>query len=275
MLDISPFVQEFRQDTLGGDRTSQITIPPGTRLCGDIRCRQPIVATATALISELPTALNLDLAASIIAPDGARLEANALVGQLSGDAIHLLALERTLLNALQILCGIATETARWVDALPANITLLDTRKTHPLLRTWERLAVRSGGGRNHRYNLADTVLIKDNHLIAGDGVATAVGNAVAAAGHSCRILCEVESLDQAKEAVAAGVHGLLIDNVAPSQWPDYWDSLPERISLEFSGGITFDTLETIPAPPRRIWISTSKIVLGANAVDLGLDIRHA
>lgn len=272
MLDLEPFIGEFRMDTLGGDRTSACTIAADAAVRAKIVAREPMVVAAASLIANLPAALQLAIEPSLLVSDGQRLNRGEALGELNGSARDLLAIERTLLNGLQILCGIASETARWVDALPANVTLLDTRKTHPALRVWERLAVRAGGGANHRFNLADTVLIKDNHLAIGGGVKACVENAVRHAGSGVKIICEVENIADAELAVAAGAHGLLVDNAPVKSWPDYWSRTPAAISLEFSGGVEFMHLAQIPTPPRPIAISTSKTVFAARAVDIGLDI---
>lgn len=272
MFDLEPFIREFRLDTLGGDRTSACTIPAQATMRAIIVAREPLVVTATTLIAALPQALHLNIETSLLVTDGQRLNPGDTLAQLNGSARDILALERTLLNGLQILCGIASETARWVKALPANVTLLDTRKTHPGLRMWERLAVQAGGGANHRFNLADTVLIKDNHLAIGGGVKTAVENAVKLAGSGVKIICEVENLKDAETAIAAGANGLLVDNVPVDLWPAYWQKTPATVSLEFSGGIDFEHLAKIPAPPRSIAISTSKTIFAARAVDISLDV---
>jgi nicotinate-nucleotide pyrophosphorylase (carboxylating) len=271
LADLDPFLREFRMDTAGGDRTTAALGLHDQRGAALLRARQPLTPAGLALIEALPTALHLDLVGDVRAADGKAVPAGATLARLQGALPDLLALERTLLNALQWLSGIATETAAWVAALPAGVTLLDTRKTHPGLRAWERLAFRAGGGCNHRFNLADAIMLKDNHIAAVGSAQRAVELAVAACPPGVRVTCEVESIEEALAAVAAGAGALLIDNEPPAHWPLYWDALPAHVNLEFSGGVVRDTLAAIPQPPRPIWISSSRPVMAAQAVDIGLD----
>lgn len=268
--DASVFIDELLHDLAGGDRTTDAVLPPDATLTAELRARQPLVPCGLVLAERLIRALSLDVRCEWRTSDGVPLKQPTTLGTLTGCARDILALERTLLNALQHLSAIATETHRWVRQLPENVVLLDTRKTTAGLRAWQRYAVRCGGGRNHRYNLADTIMIKDNHIRAVGDLETCVRRA-AEHRHPVRIICEVESLTAARVAVSAGAHGLLIDNVAPDGWPAYWDALPDDVTLEFSGGLTFDDLPAIPTPPRTIWISTSRTVIGAPPVDIGLD----
>lgn len=269
--DLRPFIEEFRADTAGGDRTTAALALTNDRGAAVLRLREDGVPAGLALIEGLPEALGLDLDASRLAEDGVRQSAGAVLGRLRGALPDLLALERTLLNGLQWLSGIATETRHWVDALPPGVILLDTRKTHPGLRAWERLAFRAGGGTNHRFNLADAIMLKDNHIAAVGDVGEAVRRAVAACPPGVLVTCEVESLVQAEAAVAAGAGALLVDNEPPEHWPRYWGALPDHVRLEFSGGVVRETLPLIPRPPRTIWISSSRTVFAARSIDIGLD----
>lgn len=271
-IDLDIFVEEFRTDLAGGDRTSTALGLEGRRLEGLVVAREPLVVAGSELCQALPERLGLDIHVECKLADGARAEAGTGLARLTGDAAHILALERTLLNALTRLCSIATETRRWVDALPDHVELLDTRKTTPGLRRWERIAFAAGGGTNHRFSLADAIMIKDNHIAAVGSLREAVRRAVEAAPPGVRIACEVENLEQADKALLVGATALLVDNAPPETWPEYWQRVPENVPLEFSGGIGFDTLARIPAPPRRIWISASRPVFAPPAVDLGFDI---
>lgn len=269
--DLDPFLREFRMDTTGGDRTTAALGLADRRGAATLRAREPMTPAGLGLITALPQALGLDLTGVAAAQDGVAVDRGAPLGRLEGSLPDLLAVERTLLNALQWLSGIATETAAWVAALPAGVTLLDTRKTHPGLRAWERLAFRAGGGANHRFNLADAIMIKDNHIAAVGSAAEAVRRAAAACPPGVLVTCEVESLPEAQAAVAAGAGALLIDNEPPERWSRYWEDLPPHVRLEFSGGVVRDTLSAIPKPPRPVWISSSRPVMAARAVDIGLD----
>ncbi len=271
LADLDPFLREFRMDTAGGDRTTAALRLEGQRGTAVLRARQPMVPAGLSLIEALPKALHLDLVGDLHGTDGVAVAQGAALAHIEGALPDLLALERTLLNALQWLSGIATETAAWVSALPAGVTLLDTRKTHPGLRAWERLAFRAGGGCNHRFNLADAIMLKDNHIAAVGSVGKAVELAMAVCPPGVRVTCEVESLEDAIAAVKAGAGALLIDNEPPVRWPLYWDALPAHVNLEFSGGVVRDTLAAIPPPPRPVWISSSRPVMAAQAADIGLD----
>ncbi len=265
------FVNEYRADIGTGDATSLATISADARMSGHLRFRHDGVLTAIELLPGLIRALDLDLETEIYCKNGEVVTTGQPIAAIGGNARHLLGLERTLLNGLQILCGIATETRRWVSELPDRIRILDTRKTHPGLRAWERRAVADGGGCNHRYNLAAAIMIKDNHLAMHQNVGAAV-IAAKNAFPGLYLICEVESLDAAEQAIDAGATHLLIDNQIIADWPKFWNAISDDITLEFSGGIRFDVISSIPEPPRTIYISTSQTVLSAAPLDIGLDI---
>lgn len=271
MLDA--LIAEYYSDAGSGDRTTTALGLAGRQIEAALVAREDAVAACSDLAAALPAALGLDVAATDLCADGEALAPGALVARLHGNAAQILALERTLLNALQLLLGIARETRRWVSALPPGVRLLDTRKTHPGLRGLERRAVRAGGGYNHRFNLADAIMIKDNHIALVGAVGEAVRRAVALAPPGVRVQCEVESLAAAQEAVAAGAEALLVDNEPIEEWPLYWDTLPAHVVLEFSGGITFSDLARIPPPPRPVFVSSSQTVMAARPADIGLDIE--
>jgi len=271
-LDLTPFIRAFETDLAGGDRTTR-SLELGTRQArAAIIARQSGVMAGATLIASLCRQLQLPLTGTAQHPDGAQIEAGVQLGTLEGDAAAMLAVERTLLNGLQLLAGIATETARWRAKLPANVVLTDTRKTHAGLRAWEKAAFRAGGGVNHRFSLADVIMLKDNHLALAGGVTQAVASARRHAGPGCGVLCEVESLQAARDALDAGATGLLVDNVAPAQWPTYWALVAQHHTLEFSGGIIYDDLDRIPTPPRPIFVSSSQPIFAAPTLDIALEV---
>lgn len=176
--------------------------------------------------------------------EGERFPTGARLGEASGPVSSLLRAERVALNFLQRLSGISTVTARFVERTAGlGTTILDTRKTTPLWRDLEKHAVRTGGGRNHRFSLSDGVLIKENGIRAAGGIAAAVAAARRAAHHLVRVEVEVESLGEAEEAVAAGADALLLDNMPPAQVREAVDRFGSRVLLEASGGIRLDTVE--------------------------------
>jgi len=176
--------------------------------------------------------------------EGTRFSAGARLGEASGPKSSLLRAERVALNFLQRLSGISTATARFVERVAEHGTrILDTRKTTPLWRDLEKYAVRTGGGRNHRFSLSDGILVKENGIRAAGGIAEAVAEARRAAHHLIRVEVEVESLEEAESAVAAGADALLLDNMSPAQVREAVVRFGGKVLLEASGGIGLDTVE--------------------------------
>jgi nicotinate-nucleotide pyrophosphorylase (carboxylating) len=203
-------------------------------------------------------------------PDGARIEAGAEAAKIVGPLGSILTAERTALNFLQRLSGIATLTRRYADALAPfpGVTLLDTRKTTPGLRSLERAAVRAGGGHNHRAGLWDAILIKDNHVAAAGGVSAAVGRARAA---GMPIEVEVESLDQLREALASGADTVLLDNMPPELMREAVELTAGRAKLEASGGMTLEgAVAAAKAGVDRV--SVGALTHSAPALDLSLEV---
>lgn len=269
---LDPFLAQFYEDYPGYDRTT-FALGIRGRGQGEIVTRAAGVISGVELCALLPRALSLTVEADVLVQSGARIEAGTRVAILRGEISHLLALERTLLNALMVLSGVATATRRFVNQLPPGVRLLDTRKTIPGLTQWVKKAVRDGGGYTHRYSLADQILIKDNHIAALGSLKKAVALALNRATPGVRVICEVRTLKEAEEAHRAGVQALLIDNVPPEQWPKFWERLPPSVELEFSGGIREENLRLIPRPPRPIWISTSAFIMSAQALDLAFELK--
>ena len=203
--------------------------------------------------------------------DGERVEKGALLAVISGPARALVTAERTALNIVQHLSGIATETARYVAAIAGTrAIMIDTRKTTPGLRMLEKHAVVCGGGRNHRLGLDSGVLLKDNHIAVCGSIAAAVQRARVAVPVLTRIEVECDRLDQVEEAVAAGVDMILLDNMAPEQLRAAVALVAGRVPLEASGGVRYETVRAI-AETGVDFISSSKITQSAPAVDIGLD----
>jgi nicotinate-nucleotide pyrophosphorylase (carboxylating) len=259
----------------GGDLTSEGTIPEGTR------ARGAFVARAAGTVAGLPVALHalgrLDPGVRVErrAGDGDRVAAGAVLARVEGDARALLAAERTALNFLGHLSGIATETARIADAIAgtgARVTC--TRKTTPGLRTLEKYAVRIGGGMNHRTGLDDGILIKDNHRRIAGGVEAAVRGARARAGHMVRIELEVDTLDELDEGLALGVDAFLLDNMSLEELGEAVRRVAGRAVLEASGGITPERAPEIARTGVDL-LSVGWLTHSAPSLDVALDLALA
>jgi nicotinate-nucleotide pyrophosphorylase (carboxylating) len=206
--------------------------------------------------------------------DGARLKRGSNILYLSGHARALLAAERVALNFMQRLSGIATLTARYVDAVKGtHAKILDTRKTTPGWRLLEKYAVRAGGGTNHRLNLSAAVLIKDNHLAAVDGdVGLAVRRARDLAPAGTKVEVECDSYEQVGAAVEAGADIIMFDNMAPDEMARCVELVRGRATTEASGGVSLETVRAI-AQAGVDWISVGALTHSAPALDLALDFE--
>lgn len=205
--------------------------------------------------------------------DGSRLAPGETIAIIEGDARAMLSAERTALNFLMHLSGVASLTANYADAIvhtPAKIVC--TRKTIPGLRALEKYAVRCGGGANHRFGLDDAILIKDNHVAVAGGVAIALEAARAYAGHLVAIEVEVDTLDQLREAIEAGADAVLLDNMTPETLREAVAINEGRAVLEASGNVDLDTVAAIAESGVQL-ISTSKITIAAPSLDVGLDME--
>jgi nicotinate-nucleotide pyrophosphorylase (carboxylating) len=258
---------------LGGDLTSEATVPSGTRAEG------ALVARAPGIVAGLDAALDafrqLDSAAScdVLVRDGAFVSAGTTLARVRCDARALLAAERTALNLLCHLSGIATATARYVAAAGDRATITETRKTLPGLRALQKYAVRAGGGANHRFRLDDAILIKDNHVALAGGVARALDGAHARAGHLVKIEIEVDTLAQLDEVLAhpRGAHVVLLDNFTLVDLEEAVRRARGRVLLEASGGVSLDRVGAIAATGVNV-ISVGALTHSAIALDIALDI---
>jgi nicotinate-nucleotide pyrophosphorylase (carboxylating) len=250
----------------------------------DQQGRAVIIAKAPGVLAGLPVAeavfhaLDASLAFEAAAADGARLSPGQVVARIDGALNPILRGERAALNFLQRLSGVATATARLIEALEGLPTrLLDTRKTTPGLRALEKYAVRVGGGHSHRFNLADGILIKDNHLAAlksrGQGIAEAVRLARLGSPHTLRVEIEVTSVDQALEALAAGAEVLLLDNMDLEDMRRVAGVARGRALTEASGGITLENVRAV-AETGVDFISVGAITHSAPALDMSLEVEE-
>ncbi|QOD13340.1 carboxylating nicotinate-nucleotide diphosphorylase [Psychrobacter sp. 28M-43] len=270
---LKPLVENALTEDLGrrGDVTSQATIPADMQAQLQIKARQAGVICGIDL-ARLSFAL-VDAQIEFIAQvqDGETVEAGAVLATVKGNARHLLTAERTALNFMTHLSGIATATRQIVDSVaqyPAQITC--TRKTIPGLRIVQKYAVRCGGGRNHRLGLDDAILIKDNHIaIAGD-IKTAIQQAQKFAGHLIPIEVEVDTLEQLEQALDAGVSLVLLDNMSPETLSQAVAMCKGRAKTEASGGITPETVQAA-ASTGVDFIAMGYLTHSTTALDIGLD----
>ncbi|HVJ72154.1 MAG TPA: carboxylating nicotinate-nucleotide diphosphorylase [Sphingomicrobium sp.] len=271
-FDLDDFVRRVLAEDLGagGDVTSNATISAEARFRATMNCREPIVVAGLDIAIAFFRALDPDVAIEKLANDGEAVAAGTVLLRLDGKARSMLTAERSALNTLQHLSGIATVTRQYVDRIAGTgAILLDTRKTIPGLRALEKYAARMGGARNHRMRLDDGLLIKDNHVGVAGGVAQAV-NAAKAYGSGLTIQVEVDRIDQIEPALAAGAERLLLDNMKPDILREAVALVAGRVPLEASGGVNLDTIRAI-AETGVNYISVGRITQSAPAVDIGLD----
>ena len=271
-FDLAQFVQLVLAEDLGsgGDVTSKVTIAEDARFTAAMNARQQLVLAGLEIAAAFFRALDGHVEIELLADDGDRVEHGATLMRLSGNAQAMLAAERSALNTLQHLCGIATLTRQYVDAIAGTGTvLLDTRKTIPGLRVLEKYASRMGGAQNHRMRLDDGLLIKDNHVAVCGGVAEAVRRAKAA-NTGLQVQVEVDRIDQIEPALSAGADRLLLDNMDPAHLREAVRLVGGRVPLEASGGVTLETIRFL-AETGVDYISVGRITQSAPAVDIGLD----
>lgn len=271
-FDLRDFVQRVLAEDLGtgGDVTSKATIGAEQRFVAEMNCREPIVVAGIHLAIAFFGALDREVRIEQRVQDGDKVEAGTVLLKLEGNARSMLAAERSALNTLQHLSGIATLTRRYVDTIDGTgAVLLDTRKTIPGLRLLEKYAARMGGAQNHRMRMDDGLLIKDNHVgVAGD-VAEAVRRAKAY-DSGLQIQVEVDRIAQIEPALEAGAQRFLLDNMKPDTLREAVALVAGRVPLEASGGVNLDTIRAI-AETGVNYISVGRITQSAPAVDIGLD----
>jgi nicotinate-nucleotide pyrophosphorylase (carboxylating) len=271
-FDLEDFVRRTLAEDLGsgGDITSKATIAGDARFTAEMRTRQHIVVAGLDIAAAFFQALDGQVGIELPVRDGDKIEAGTTLMRLDGSARSMLTAERSALNSLQHLSGIATLTRTYVDAIAGTgAILLDTRKTIPGLRVLEKYAARMGGAQNHRLRLDDGVLIKDNHVAVCGGVAEAVRRAKAAST-GFQVQVEVDRIDQIEPALAAGADRLLLDNMDPARLREAVKLVAGRVPLEASGGVTLETIRAI-ADTGVDYISVGRITQSAPAVDIGLD----
>ncbi len=259
------------EDLGWGDVTTEGTVDPQLRGRGVILAKSDCVIAGLDIAAEAFRQLDPAVVFTKNVEDGQRCAAGTSVAEVRGSAAAMLTAERTALNFLQRLSGIASVTRRFVDATGGAITVLDTRKTTPTLRALEKYAVRAGGGSNHRSGLDDGILIKDNHIRLGGGVAEVLRK-MKAARHEMPIEIEAQSLDQVDQAIVAGAHVILLDNLSIDEIQTAVRRIGGRAKVEISGGVT---LERIPELARTgaDYVSVGALTHSAPAVDLSFELE--
>ena len=275
-FDLDAFVRATLAEDLGPtgtDVTSQSVIPADVRFEGTMDSRDAIVVAglpiSVAFFSSLDPAMEIDL----LVEEGQQVAAGTDLMRLRGNARAMLTAERSALNTVQHLSGIATLTRQYVDAISGTgCTLLDTRKTIPGLRVLEKYATRMGGATNHRMGLWDAAMIKDNHVAVAGGVAEAVSRAREAGVE--RIILEVDSIAQIEPGLAAGASHLLLDNMDADTLRTAVALIAGRVPTEASGGVTLDSIRA-KAETGVTYISVGRLTQSAPAADIGLDFAQA
>jgi nicotinate-nucleotide pyrophosphorylase (carboxylating) len=256
---------------LSGDITTNATIAPDARSEALLAARKPGVVSGLALAKVAFRELDPGCTFTIEVDDGKPVVTESTIARISGNARAILSAERVALNFMGRMCGIASLTRHYVDAVAGTgAKIVDTRKTTPGLRVFEKYAVRCGGGHNHRFGLFDAVLIKDNHIVAAGGVAAAVEAAKAAAGHMTKIEVEVDTLEQLEIVMREKVDCVLLDNMRPAELREAVKIVGGRCLTEASGGVNLDTVREVASTGVDL-ISVGALTHSAPVLDLGLD----
>jgi len=274
-FDLDAFVRATLDEDLGlglpgggHDVTSESVIPADARFSGVMDSRDAITVAGLPIAEAFFRALDPAMQIEVLVEEGAQVPAGTDLMRLTGNARAMLTAERSALNTVQHLSGIATMTRTYVDAMQGHATLLDTRKTIPGLRHLEKYATRMGGAKNHRMGLWDAAMIKDNHVLVAGGVAEAVRRAKDAGVKD--VICEVDHLDQIEPALAAGASHLLLDNMDVPTLREAVALIAGRVPSEASGGVRLDTIGAIAATGMT-YVSVGRLTQSAPAADIGLD----
>jgi len=271
---VRKLIEEALSEDIGpGDITSEAVIPEEASATAEIIAKQDLVLAGILLIREAFRKLDPWVQFTPLAHDGSTVQSGSIIAQVQGKTRALLAGERVALNLLQHLSGIATHTARFVEVLKGSrAEILDTRKTLPGLRALEKYAVRMGGGRNHRFGLYDGVLIKDNHIAAAGGIIKAMAGVRKKVHPLLKIEVEVKTLDEVREAMAAGATMLLLDNMPPNLMKQAVSIVSGRVLVEASGNVTLDTVKAI-GETGVDFISSGSLTHSAPAADISMKIK--
>ena len=275
LLLIDPTIRAALAEDFGraGDITSQATIPAGTQARAVMAARQAGVVSGVRVAARVFELVDPTLNIAMLASDGDALVPGTLILRVTGDARAILAAERVALNFAGRMSGIASLTALYAQQIAhTKAKICCTRKTTPLLRLFEKHAVRCGGGMNHRFGLDDAILIKDNHIAVAGGIRPALRAAKAAAGHLVKIEIEVDTLDQLRDVIAEGADIVLLDNMAPPMLREAVALVGGRMRTEASGGINLQSVKAVAETGVDL-ISSGALTHSAPVLDLGLDIE--
>ena len=255
-----------------GDLTSRVILKKGQRGAAKFVARQAGRLSGLSAIQATFAACDLTHVLELHKSDGDAVAPGDLIAMVEGDAAAILEAERTALNFLSHLSGVATATAKFVDAVKhTKAKICDTRKTTPGLRALEKYAVACGGGVNHRFGLDDAILIKDNHIAMAGGILPAIAAARAAIGHMIKIEVEVDTLDQLRAILDQKIDAVLLDNMKPDQLREAVILIASRFTTEASGGVNLETVRAIAESGVDL-ISVGWITHSAPILDIGLDI---
>ena len=273
LLSLDPLIDlAFEEDIGIGDITTEATVPPSQKGTGTFLAKSDGVLAGLPVVERTFRKLDSELSFHAFVNDGDAVSKGTSIAEVEGNAKAILIGERTALNFLQRLSGIATLTSQFVKAVAAyDVKIVDTRKTTPGWRAIQKYAVRVGGGQNHRFGLYDAVLIKDNHIIAADGIRNAVERARKAAPHTTKIEVEVETIDQVKEALDVKADILLLDNMSPEIMRQVVNIVDKRAITEASGGITLENVQTVASTGVDI-ISVGALTHSAMPMDISLNL---
>ena len=267
----------LEEDAPWGDLTSTALLPRSAHATADLIAREPGVLSGGEVFAAAFTLTDAEVRVDLHVADGKRFETGDVLASVSGSARSVLTAERVALNFTQRMTGVATLTAAYVDAVAGTgVRIADTRKTTPGLREFERHAVVSGGGSNHRRSLSDAVMAKDNHLAvlreSGQDPAVALREALSRLPHTTHVVVEVDRLDQIPAVLGGGAHTVLLDNFPLDDLRTGVALIAGRAITEASGGVTLDTVRSIAETGVQV-ISVGALTHSARALDLGLDVR--
>ena len=264
----------LEEDVGRGDVTTAATVEAAVEAVGAIVARQPMVVAGLPIVTPIVEEAGIEATGfEIRSPEGMAVGSGTVIGELRGKAAGLLTIERAALNFLQRMCGIATLTRRYVEAVKGTkAKIVDTRKTVPGWRLLDKYAVAVGGGANHRFGLDDGVLIKDNHIIASGGIRPAIERARRHAHHLMRIEIECETMAEVDEALVAGVDAILLDNMSVAEIAAAVARVGGRARVEASGGVTLATVRQIAEAGPDL-ISVGALTHSAPAADLAMELK--
>ena len=274
-LNADPFILSALREDITSEDVSTNSVTPEKQLgCADLICKEDGIICGLEIFARVFTLLDPSCQVELLAKDGDAVKNGQLLAKLTGDIRTILSGERTALNYLQRMSGVATYTHNVASLLDGtSIKLLDTRKTTPNNRLFEKYAVRVGGGNNHRYNLSDGVLLKDNHIGAAGGVRQAIEMAKAYAPFVRKIEVEVENLDMVREAVEVGDHIIMLDNMYHEQMAEALNIIDGRAEVEISGNVTKENIEKIK-DLKVDYISSGALTHSSPILDVSLKNLH-